>query len=131
MKYLLDTDISSYFLRGKNNLVNIFEEKGYQNIILSRITVAELEVLANYNPLSKINFASISHFASSIGVLDIDPTTWQIFSKIKAETLQTGNRKGDMDILIASLAKQHGLIVVTNNTAHFEGIADIENWIVP
>jgi len=131
MKYLLDTDIASYYLRGKYNLLDVFENKGYRNVTLSRITIAELEVLAHRNPKSKINHTTINHLASSIGVLEIDTVTWQGFSVIKAETLRSGNQKGDMDILIASLAKQHGLIVVTNNTSHFDGIANWENWVVP
>jgi len=36
-----------------------------------------------------------------------------------------------MDLLIASLAKQYELILVTNNTSHFGDLVRVENWIEP
>ena len=39
---------------------------------------------------------------------------------------------GNFDLLIASFALHHDLIVITNNTAHFQNIPEIqlENWIL-
>lgn len=129
MKYLIDTDIASYYLRGKYDLSTVFEEKGFQNIRLSRITVAELEVLAHRNPQSKINFSTIISLCNILGVLEIDKETWRIYSTVKAEILNRGVTKGDIDILIASIAKQHGMTLVTNNTSHYKNIVKVENWI--
>jgi len=129
MKYLLDTDIASYFLRGKYDLVSIFEKRGYPQIKLSRITVAELEVLAYKNPSSKINHPIIHKLAFNFGVIEIDIDTWRIFSMIKAEIKKQGKPRGDLDILQAAIAKQNSLVVVTNNVRHFEGLIDTENWI--
>jgi tRNA(fMet)-specific endonuclease VapC len=129
MRYLIDTDIASYYLRGRYNLSDIFEKKGIQNIRLSRITVAELEVLAHRNPQTKINFSSIHAFSQSLGILEVDGQAWQIFSMLKAETLNRGMKKGDFDILIASIARKYGMIVVTNNTSHYEDLIKVENWI--
>ena len=39
MKYLLDTNICVYFLRGKMNLDETIKEKGKQNCFISEITV--------------------------------------------------------------------------------------------
>jgi tRNA(fMet)-specific endonuclease VapC len=128
MKYLIDTDIASYYLRGRYNLTDIFERKGFQNIRLSRITVAELEVLAYKSPQSKINLPSIHSFSENLGVLEVDIETWRIYSKRKAVYEKRGNPKGDMDFLIASVAKQYNMILVTNNTSHFEGLVEVENW---
>lgn len=129
MKYLIDTDIASYYLRGKYNLSTIFEEKGIQDIRLSRISVAELEVVAHRNPQSKINFSSIQSFSQKLGVLEIDRETWNNFSLLKAESLNQGKKKGDIDILMASIVRQHKVTLITNNTSHYEDIVEIENWI--
>ncbi len=129
MKYLVDTDIASYYLRGKYDLSNIFENKGIQNIRLSRITVAELEVLAHRNPQSKINFSTIFSLSNILGVLEVDKEAWRTYSNMKAETLNRGMKKGDIDILIASIARQFRMIVVTNNTSHYEALVEVENWI--
>jgi tRNA(fMet)-specific endonuclease VapC len=128
MKYLIDTDIASYYLRGKYHLVTIFKNKGPLALRLSTITVAQMEVLAYKNPHSKINLSSINSLARWLGILAIDRDTWRIFSKTKADADRIGKPKGDLDILQASVAKQHGLVVVTHNIEHYEGIVECEDW---
>jgi tRNA(fMet)-specific endonuclease VapC len=130
MKYLIDTDISSYFLRGKYNLLNIFIQKGLSDIRISAVSVAELEVLAHKNPASKINFSSIAILSQKLGILNVDNETWKLFSKLKADTLKSGAQRGDFDLLIASIALQHLLILVTNNVSHYKDLVAVENWIV-
>ena len=85
MKYLVDTDIASYFLRGKYNLLNIFIQKGISDIRISAVSVAELEVLVHKNPASKINFSSSPYFPlrssaySRVGVSSgSKPKFWKI-----------------------------------------------------
>ena len=129
MKYLIDTDIASYYLRGKYTLVKTFRDKGPSDLRLSVITVAQMQVLAYKNPHSKINLSSIESLARWMGTLDVDRRTWQIFSQTKAEAEKRGKPKGDLDILQASLAKQYGLVVVTHNMDHYEGIVEYEDWI--
>jgi tRNA(fMet)-specific endonuclease VapC len=110
MKYLLDTDIASYYLRGRYNLIDIFKRKDFSEIAISIVTVAELEVLANKNPKSAINFESIKDFAAGLKFISPDRATWQIFSRKKAKCLQNGKPRGDFDILLASLAEQYNLV---------------------
>jgi predicted nucleic acid-binding protein len=129
MKYLIDTDIASYFLRGRHNLDETFRKKGLENLATSVVTLGELKVLAYKNPQSSINLSSISYFSKSIVILDLDPETWDIFAKVKAVLLQQGKKRGDFDILNASLAKQHGLVIVTNNVNHYSDLGQVENWV--
>ena len=128
MKYLIDTDIASYYLRGKYNLVEVFKNKGPLNLRLSVVTVAQMQVLAYKNPHSKINLSNIGNLARWLGLLDIDRNTWEIFSKTKAELEKRGKPRGDLDILQASIAKQHSLIVITHNINHYEDIIGCEDW---
>jgi len=130
MRYLIDTDIASYYLRGKYNLSETFDNKGIGNIRLSIVTVAEMEVLAFKNPQSKINLSSIAYLSQNIGVIQLDGGTWRLFSEMKATALSSGKVTGDFDILIASTAKRHGLTVVTNNMSHYECLPiPVENWV--
>jgi len=129
MTYLLDTDISSYYLRGRYNLNAIFEQKGVDNLRLSIVTVAEMKVLAHKNPQSAINIHSINTFSQSLGILHVDQNTWEIYSMMKAEIQRHGRIRGDLDILNASIAKQHNLIMVTNNVSHYQDVIQVENWI--
>lgn len=129
MKYLIDTDISSYFLRGKFNLFEVFEKKGLHNISLSRISIAELKVTAHKNPRSKINLSTIVSFSETLGVMEVDNEIWELFSALKADSLNRGAKRGDFDILNASIARQHNMIVVTNNVSHYEDLVPVENWV--
>lgn len=128
MKYLIDTDIASYFLRGKFSLDKVFKEKDPSEITLSAVTVAEMQVVAYKNPQSKLNLQTISKFAQWAGVLDLDQETWMIFAKTKAETLQRGEPRGDLDILQVAVAMQYDLVVVTHNLVHYTGLVDCEDW---
>jgi len=128
MKYLIDTDIASYYLRGKYNLLEVFKNKGPLNLRLSVVTLAQMQVLAYKNPHSKINLSSIGNLARWLSLLDIDRNTWEIFSRTKAELDKRGKPRGDLDILQASIAKQHDLIVITHNTNHYEDIIECEDW---
>ena len=137
MRYLLDTDIASDYLRGKYNLPDKFIEKGIDTIRLSSVTLAEMRVVAHRNPASKLNFQSIREMARKYGVISPDEDTWAAYSKIKADfhdwierTKAKGVKEpGDLDILIVAIAKQYNLVVVTANRKHFENITDkFENW---
>lgn len=49
---------------------------------------------------------------------------------MKASLLSVGKVRGDFDILIATIARRHGLIMITNNVAHYEGLSvTVENWV--
>jgi len=129
MKYLIDTDVASYFLRGKFNLDEKFEQEKYENLALSIVTVAELKVLAYKNPNSVINLYSINSLSQFLTLLEPDEETWEIFSMVKSETLTKGRKRGDFDILNAAIAKRNKLVIVTNNISHYEDLVGVKNWI--
>jgi tRNA(fMet)-specific endonuclease VapC len=84
--------------------------------------------------------ARVRAFLSPPGpqVLFIDEPAAEQFGRFKAILRRTGRRRtgrpiGDIDLCIAGIAVRHGLIVVTNNTRHFERIPELplENWLEP
>jgi predicted nucleic acid-binding protein len=54
----------------------------------------------------------------------------ETFGEIKASVKKTGMPLDDLDILIASTALSHNLILVTNNEQHLRRIKglSLENW---
>lgn len=56
----------------------------------------------------------------------------KIFGKIKSELKKVGETVNDSDLLIASIAIDNNLCLVTNNEKHFNRIQDlvIENWVI-
>jgi len=128
--YLLDTDICSYFLRGRYGLREKFEEVGVDALHISRVTVAELLVLAHKNPSGRISMNTVERLARTLVFLDIDEPAWAVFPMLKARLQQAGLPRGDFDILQASVAITRGLILVTNNEDHFQPMdVPLANWV--
>jgi tRNA(fMet)-specific endonuclease VapC len=128
--YLLDTDICSYFLRGRYGLNTKFEAVGPTALHVSRITIAELLVLAHRNPGSRINQERIEELARALVFVDLDEPAWATFSVTKARLLRAGRPTGDFDILQASIAMVHHLTLVTNNEDHYRAMGvPLENWV--
>ena len=127
--YLLDTDTCSYFLRGRYGLEERCEAVGPSAPHISRVTVAELLVLAHKSPSSRVNRARVEELARTIVFVELDEPAWDMFSVMKVRLQSAGHPVGDFDILLASIATTRGLIVVTNNERHFRptGVR-IENW---
>jgi tRNA(fMet)-specific endonuclease VapC len=61
---------------------------------------------------------------------DFDKKAATIFGKIKNTNKITGKTIEDMDVMVASICIANDLILVTNNTKHFEHIIElkIEDW---
>ncbi len=128
--YLLDTDICSYFLRGRYGLDAKFAEIGPAALHVSRVTVAELLVLAHKNPASRINQESVEELARALVFLELDEPAWAMFSMAKARLQRAGRPSGDFDILLASIAMTRNLTIVTNNEAHYRDTGvRLENWV--
>src|SRR2546426_12751375 len=71
MRYLLDTNICIFFLRGKLNLDDIIKEKGRENCFISEITVAELRYGAENSDDPKKSNKAVDSFVNSISIVPI------------------------------------------------------------
>jgi tRNA(fMet)-specific endonuclease VapC len=130
-KYLLDTDIAVFYLRGRYNLNQKLKEiTGYDNCFISEITLAELKYGAELSERVDENLRSVDEFSNKIGILPIF-NSLDLYAKQKARLRKTGNMIDDFDLLIGCSAIKNGLILVTNNENHFDRLENIkiENWI--
>ncbi|MBP9664253.1 MAG: type II toxin-antitoxin system VapC family toxin [Pyrinomonadaceae bacterium] len=129
VKYLLDTDIVSYALKGHEpttrNLRNVFPG----DIGISSITLAELRIGARLKSSRRID-AMIDTFAESVMVASFDYNAATEFGRLGALLREAGTPIGTLDTLIAGHAVSLGCILVTNNTKHFSRVPGlvIENW---
>jgi tRNA(fMet)-specific endonuclease VapC len=128
-KYLLDTDICIFFLKGKYELVQKIDAVGIQNCFISEITIAELlfgaERSGNYAKHNKEVLFMEEHFK----VLPLS-NALRIYAKEKARLQGIGERIAEFDLLIGATAIANNLIMVTRNKKHFiriDGI-QLENW---
>lgn len=130
MRYLLDTDIIIYWLKGNTKIENRAIHAGIDTIAFSIISKAELYFGAYNSTNVEQNLTNVEKLSETLSLVHFNESASQTFGKIKAELTRDGNIILDADIMISSIALTNNLTLVTNNVVHFERIPGllIENW---
>jgi len=130
---LIDTDILSMFLRGHSVVRENFKcyLKAYHNINISIITHYEILSGLKHKDAHK-QLSSFIEFASLSNILPLTTESSENASIIYADLCKKGTPVDDIDILIAGIAQENNMMVITNNTSHFKRIECIEiaNWSI-
>jgi len=130
-KFLLDTNICVFFLKGKYNLNEQLKKVGLQNCCISEITLAELKYGAECSDQIADNIKMVDDFSKVITIVPIY-NSLSFYAKEKARLRKAGKLIDDFDILIGVSAVANNLILVTDNQKHLSRISKIkiENWII-
>lgn len=130
-RYLLDTNICVFIMRGKHNLDKKLLDIGIENCCISEITVAELLYGAECSDRPDEIREMVRAFCDNLEVIGID-NGLEEFAKQKAALRRSGTMIDDFDLLIVSTAIANNLIAVTDNTKHFERLSalTLQNWVV-
>lgn len=128
-KYLLDTNICAYFLNGKFNLEAKIDEVGFENCVVSEITIAELKYGVEKSTHKEKNRKTLETFQTKFDVIPIFPAL-DIYAKEKARLKTKGKLLDDFDLLIGATAIFNNLALVTKNVSDFDRFEDIdiEDW---
>jgi len=128
--YLLDTNICVAVLKNNPNAAPTFLANS-QRCYLSSIVVAELYKGVYWSQRCEENRHAIDRFVSLLPVLNYDRAAALEFGKIQGELKKIGRPTGEFDALVASVARSRQLILVTDNTKHFQHIPNLalENWL--
>jgi tRNA(fMet)-specific endonuclease VapC len=132
-RYLLDTNICIFFLKGRFDIHNKIVKAGENNCFISEITVAELKygVENSNDDRREENRKVVEAFIQKFTILPIY-NCLDNYAIEKARLKKSGKPVDDFDLLIGSTAIVNDLIMVTNNQSHFnriEGIA-LEDWTI-
>ena len=129
MSFLLDTNICSAHMRGTSLASKFVQHSG--RLFVPTIVIAELYSGAFKVPNSQKLLAGIDELLNEVTVLDFDAACARRFGEIRGRELREGQPSKFVDLLIASVALTHELILVTHNTADFENIPNlrIEDWL--
>jgi tRNA(fMet)-specific endonuclease VapC len=126
-KALLDTDILSEIIKGIDPTVARNAAAYYQALgqfTLSAVTV--LEIVQGFQ--KKQSFRKLQAFVTSLAteeVIGFDQTDGVLAGRIAGELERTGRSIGTADSMIAAIALEQGLELVTGNTAHFQRIQQL------
>ena len=129
--YLLDTNICIYIInkRSKSVMKRLYKINP-EDIVISSITVAELEYGASKSARRDQNRTALYNFLSSFEIINFDTRDAEVYGIIRAELESKGKPVGPYDMQLAAQALTRNLIFVTNNTAEFGRIPQLklENW---
>ena len=132
MKYLLDTNICVFFIRGKYNLYTIFKEKGIENCSISELTVFELKFGAENSSDPIKSHWVVNEFIKRFSIIPISEIADK-YAEIKVKLRKNGTPMHDeFDLMIGVTALQNRMTLVTDNLNDFRFIEGLtaENWIV-
>jgi len=127
-KYLLDTNIISYYLKGFDSL----KKKLSENVDLLAISIISYyEIVSGLQSINaNKRITEFENFCELIDIINLDKASISASCKIYADLKKTGRLIDDIDILIAGIALSNNLVMVTDNTEHFKRIGGlkVENW---
>ena len=131
MKYMLDTNICIYIIKGKP--LSVFEHLNFKrgSLAISAITLAELEHGIAGSAYPERNRLALMRFSVIAPCLNFTQTAATEYGRIRAQLQRCGKLISVMDMLIAAHAISEGLTLVTNNMSEFERIEGLclENWV--
>ncbi len=133
MKYLLDTCICIYWLRGKYHVAEMIDKVGLVHCFISEITIAELKYGDAYAKIKggeKYKDQHLDRFLDNIRIIPLS-IAFDRYAKEKARLRLAGTPVQDFDLLIGVTAVEERMTLVTENISDFQNIEGIklQNWI--
>lgn len=128
-RYMLDTDISSYLIRGDHPEVTDAFRQHFPDVCISAITAAELQYGAQKRK-SQLLTRNVNAYCNLVPICEWTREAAETYAEMRVELEKHGTPVGSLDMLIAASAIAEGAILVTNNIAHFSKIGKlrVENW---
>ncbi len=131
MTYLIDTDWSADYLKGKPDAVSLLRSLRPQGLAISQINYAEIYEGIYYGKDRATNEAAFRQFLRVVTVLPLNRAILQRFGVIRGDLRSHGQLFGDFDLLIGTTALHHNLTVVTRNVKHYNRIHGILLYPTP
>jgi len=132
MKYLLDTNMCIFLMKGNADVLNHYIVKKECGLTISSITVAELYYGVFNSAYVEKNGTNLANFLIGLNVIDFDSGAAIEYGKICTTLRKRGTPIGQMDMLIAAQAKAYNLTLVTTNINEFNRIEGLllEDWLM-
>jgi tRNA(fMet)-specific endonuclease VapC len=132
VNYLLDTNICSYIIRQKPQVVlQKFQALAAGDVAVSAITVAELQYGVAKSQQPERNQIALYQFLAPLVILPFTEETAVFYGNLRAQLEKNGSPIGALDTLIAAHALAERLILITNNQREFARVPglQVENWV--
>lgn len=134
MKYLLDTNVCIRYLNGRSPQVRDQVERSHpDDLALCSIVKAELIYGALKSARPEKNLERARRFTDRFVSLPFDDAAALLYGEIRSTLEKAGTPIGPNDLMIASIARTHGVILVTHNLKEFSRVPglELEDWDNP
>jgi len=133
MIYLLDTNVCIRYLNRRSESVRRRMESLHpKNIVLCSVVKAELfyGAMKSANPVR--NIQNQKKFTDRFVSLPFDDDAAEIYGRIRSELEKSGTPIGPNDLMIAAVALNHNVTLVTHNTREFGRVKELKmtDWEV-
>ena len=123
-KALLDTDILSEVLKGRNPQV-VAQAEAYlrHHAMLTVSVISVIEIVSGLQLVARSE--QLERFLQALDameVLPVDTESAVLAGRIDGDLLRTGQPIGRADPIVAAQAITHGLVLVTGNARHYERV---------
>lgn len=133
LRYLLDTNTVSYFIRRSSSALEKRVQQAMKNesAAISTLTRAELRYGQALMDAQDKRRAVIDSLLQQLQHLPWTIEAADRYGEIKAQLKLSGEPIGELDTQIGAHALAEGLILVTHNTKHFVKVKGLklENWV--
>ena len=132
--YLFDTDALSQIIKKNPSIAFIRKLASIEpeQQFTSSITVGELVYGAHRSDRPLHFIEKLEKLVwPNIQILPFDESAANVYGRLRADLEKKGTPLTEPDLRIASIAIDHGLIVITGNLKHFSKVPGLgaENWI--
>jgi tRNA(fMet)-specific endonuclease VapC len=131
VKYLLDTNVLSDFVRGEAAVAARLRQEAPAQLAASVITEIEVEYGLARNPdLAPRVREAMRVLMNTISILPFEREDARVAAQLRASLNRQGTPIGAYDLLLAACALRRGLKIVTHNAREFARIAGLglEDW---
>src|SRR5258708_19738673 len=125
MRYLVDSDVLVGYLKGRQETVSLLQQLLPEGLAISAITFGEIAEGIYYGSDPKQHELAFRRLLRGLQVLSVNRQVAGRFAKLRGKLRKQGQLIPDADLLIASTALQHKLVLVTRNRKHFDRIPDL------
>jgi tRNA(fMet)-specific endonuclease VapC len=131
-RVMLDSDTLSFLLRRNPIVVARGRTYAVEHKKLTFSLITRYEILRGMKVRSaKVQRKAFEGFCNANMILPLTQSIIDRAAEVYADLHRQGKLIGDADILIAATALEHGFVLATNNTKHFENVAGLQlvNWL--
>ncbi|MEW6167995.1 MAG: PIN domain-containing protein [Pseudomonadota bacterium] len=131
MKYLLDSDVLAGAVRGRLPVVLKLDQLKPTDVAVSVLARMEAETALRLQPRAQARYGRLlKELLASVRVLDFGQAEAQQAVSLGAYLQAAGARLSTLDLLQAATALTHQLVLVSDRSAAFADVPnlDVERW---